>query len=349
MNYADEINSLRNRIAEIKKFASKEWVASKTEAAWSRLIGPDGDFADWATMIVSMPDLIGHGVTITIKKGTTLTEVCNIENKHGLNSDAFIKVQAEKYFPTSGNIPTATGGDATHLIDAGQSWVPDEFIDCWAFIVDGTGTNNGYVKITGNDATSLTVAGWTTQPDNTSRYIIVGALIDCGGTTYYGFNVFGNTCIIELWGIGVDDADLYGINIRNCFRIGNIRYCGIYGSDRAGIFSETTFYLRLNQSGIVNNNTDNEATMGGIVVNGAQYAVIRRSGISDNNQRGIYIARMSFASVDDNFGDNNGDWGTYAEDGGQARMSGVECSGGLGNHSDPGTAGAASSDQAVAY
>jgi len=66
---------------------------------------------------------------------------------------------------------TATAGAATTITDTGQTWTVDLYIGYWVHIVSGTGS--GQVRIiTDNDATSLTVATWTTNPDNTSIYEI---------------------------------------------------------------------------------------------------------------------------------------------------------------------------------
>jgi hypothetical protein len=128
-----------------------ETKSSKTTAAWSKSIGSGGDYATWAAMIADMPDLIAHEVTVTIKAGTTLTETCDLKNKYGLTSAAKITIQAEKYFPTSGVIPTADSATATTLRDAALATAAlgdDYFNGCWVFIVDGTGTDNGFVPIT---------------------------------------------------------------------------------------------------------------------------------------------------------------------------------------------------------
>ena len=66
---------------------------------------------------------------------------------------------------------TATSGAATTLTDSGKSWTTDAFIDQYVKIIAGTGS--GQVrKITDNDGTSITVAAWDTNPDNTSEYEI---------------------------------------------------------------------------------------------------------------------------------------------------------------------------------
>lgn len=327
-------------------------VPTVTTAAWSKSIGSGGDYATWAAMIADMSDLIAHIVTITIKAGTTLTETCDLRNKHGLTSTATIVVQAEKYFPTSGELPTADSATATTLRDAALATAAlgnDYFNGCWVLVVDGTGTDNGFVLITDYiDATGdVVVASWPgTQPDNTSRYLIVGALID-GGAVRRCLDVRYNTCGISLYGIGVYDSDDYGIYAEHSFYILGY-YNGVYQCSSAGLYFHTTnFNFRYN--GIVKCNTANQDYNGGITVEIGSSGRLYYSGISDNNQRGIYVLHGSFAYPYNNFGDANGLWGIYSQYSGQVRILGTECSGSSGNHSDPGTAGTANADQASAY
>lgn len=320
-----------------------------TGAAWSKTIGATGDYATWAAMIAEMPDMIAHATTVEIELGTTLTEVCDIRNKHGLVGAAIINVQAEDYFPQAGAIPTATGGTGTTLVDVGQAWAIDRWIDCWAFIVDGTGTDNGFVKITDSDGTSITVAAWPgAQPDNTSRYLIVGALIEGGGAINNGLQFYNNSVPIVLRGIGINDHNEEALRLERNYHL-EAEYCGIYGADRDGIYLAYNIFVEYQYLGVVNCNTDNNANSAGILVISTANARIWYSGLSDNNRRGILVREGAFAFVFDCFGDLNGQWGTYAEYSGQARVGGGECSGAGGNHSDPGTAGAAASDQAAVY
>lgn len=66
---------------------------------------------------------------------------------------------------------TATSSTATTLVDSGQSWTVDEYIGYAVYVYAGTGI--GQIReITDNDATSLTVATWSTNPDATSKYYI---------------------------------------------------------------------------------------------------------------------------------------------------------------------------------
>jgi len=323
-------------------------LSNKTTGAWSKTIGSGGDYATWADMIADMPDLIAHAVTVTIKKGTTLTEICELMNKNGLTNDAQITIQAEEYFPQSGALPTASSATATTLVDSSQSWAIDRFIDCWILIVDGTGTDNGFVKITDSDATSITVASWPgTQPDNTSRYLIVGALIDGGGVRIYGTFLENNSLNIRFYGLGVKDSSGLGFSENFCNYIRRL-YCGVYNCTNEGIYSKLVIFNENFYCGIVKNNTGNAASRAGITSWHSSMLDVRGCGISDNNQYGIYVLGGETISVN-NFGDGNGNWGLYAKVSGQARILGTECSGSSGNHSDPGTAGTAGEDQASTY
>jgi len=327
-------------------------LATKTTGAWDKSIGAGGDYADWATMIAAMPDTIKHSSTITIKAATTLTEDCNIYNKHGI-VEATLIITAEKYFPTSGVIPTADSATATTLRDAALAAAAlgdDYFNGCWIKINHGTGTDNGYVLITDYvDATGdVVVAAWPgTQPDNTSRYLIFGALIDAGSESF-GFNIRNNTIAIYLYGIGIKDSDDWGFYIQNNIYT-SLNYCGAYNCDRDGIACLGNLTSYNYYCGVVNCNTDNNASSGGIYAGFSNSVYVYKCGISDNLQRGVLGETTTYIYASNNFGDLNGNWGIYVQNGAQANIVGVECSGAAGNHSDPGTAGNANADQAAAY
>jgi hypothetical protein len=68
---------------------------------------------------------------------------------------------------------TATSATATTLVNSAKTWTPSQWINSQIRIVSGTGA--GQIRtITANDATSVTVATWTTTPDATSVYSIEG-------------------------------------------------------------------------------------------------------------------------------------------------------------------------------
>lgn len=159
-------------------------LASKTTAAWTKSIGSGGDYADWATMIADMPDLIAHNVTVIIETGTTLTEVCSIRNKVGIASGVSLKVKAEKYYPGNGTIPTADSATATTLRDAAlaaEAYGDDYFNGCWVLICDVGTDNVTGVTIGGAGAGEFKVAG-----DLTARYLAADVLIVKGSTNNDG-------------------------------------------------------------------------------------------------------------------------------------------------------------------
>jgi len=308
------------------------WASTKTTAAWSKSIGGGGDYADWATMIAAMPDLIAHAVTVTIETGTTLTEICNLKNKHGLTVSAAITIQAEKYYPTASVIPTADSATATTLRDAelaAAAFGNDYFNGCWILIVAGTGSDdNGHVLITDYiDATGdVVVAAWPgTEPDNTSRYIILGAMIDGGSARSKGFDIINNTVPIYLRGIGIKDTTDTGITARYLFFL-DAYYIGIYETPAEGFNLRNVSYARLRRCGFVKCGTQ------GVDITACSYVGLVENGISDNVAYGVTVRQAGFCSVTNNFGDNNGTWGTYLYRSGHAVFVGTECSGSSGNH-----------------
>ena len=327
-------------------------LSTKTTAAWSKTIGATGNYATWAAMIADMPDLIAHAVTVTIETGTHLTEECLLDNKSGLTSAAAIQIKAAKYYPTTygATIPTADSATATTLRDTSVFTVADYYNDCWVVIVNGTGTDNGPVQITDTDGVNgdIIVASWPgTQPDNTSEYIICGAHIDAESTRWNAFASSGCSVPVTLIGICFSTAQGTGgcISLKgNSF---TLSYCVAYGGKYIGLASSASeTYVKV--CGIIGNNTTNYSLFGGVFAS-AGYFEAAYSRISDNLRRGVMITYGANANITLNAGDNNGLWGTECKYGGQADCAGAECSGSSGNHSDTGTAGSNSADQASAY
>lgn len=319
-----------------------EWIAgvvpgdfpTQTTGVWNKTIGATGDYADWATMIADMPDLIAHAVTITIQTGTTLTESCNLKNKVGIDDGAEITIQAEESFPQDwSQLPTATSATATTLVDTGQTWDIDRFIDCWVLIVDGTGTDNGYVQITDSDATSITVASWPgTQPDNTSRYLIVGAIIDGEGTRTNGLDFSTNTPNIFVEGIGLYDGDYQNAQVHSCKSVA-FKFVGSYTTTTSAItFMYNTDFIVWG-CGIVNSNTTDNGASSGLKITSGESGAVYYCGFSDNKNVGILAQNMtSIVTISNCFGDGNGDWGTEILGLTPTIFSGTECSGSLGDH-----------------
>lgn len=91
----------------------------------------------------------------------------------------------------------ATSATATTIVNSGKSWTADQWINYQVRIVSGLGV--GQIRnITDNDGTSLTVSGWTTQPDSTSVYLIESNedniyLAGNNAVTMYKYSIAGNT------------------------------------------------------------------------------------------------------------------------------------------------------------
>lgn len=302
--------------------------------AISITVGSGGDYATFAEAIASVPDMIADDVTITILDGTTLTEEVNVSNKHGLIANKEITITAETYYPnTPSTQPTADSATATTLRDTSVFTIDDQYNDCWVLIVDGTGTDNGFVQITDTIASSgdIVVSSWSgTQPDNTSKYMIVGALVDCQGTQQYGVNLLANTVITRVYGIGVKDADEYGIQVQRCIE-GDIYYSASYGSDRSGINVAASNNSNIWNCASVNCNTDNNAGNAGIRNNSAVVAYILNCALSDNNQYGILTRFGGYTLAQNNIGDNNGTYGIYASSSGFYTYSGTTPTGSSGS------------------
>jgi len=73
---------------------------------------------------------------------------------------------------TESDSGTASSGTATTIVDSSKTWTPDAYIGKCVIIKTGNGAGQ-IRKITDNDATSLTVAAWVTEPILASTYVIV--------------------------------------------------------------------------------------------------------------------------------------------------------------------------------
>jgi hypothetical protein len=92
-------------------------------------------------------------------------------------SDAFYIVDSKDDNTTAsvmyinGDRGKATSATSTTLTDSARSWTTDRWVGAWVRITKGTGSGQSR-QITANTATQLTVATWTTNPDNTSEFVI---------------------------------------------------------------------------------------------------------------------------------------------------------------------------------
>ena len=97
----------------------------------------------------------------------------------------------------SGDSGVATAGGAASLTDSSKSWTVDEWIGGTVYIISGTGYGQERT-ITDSDATSVTVAAWTTNPDTTSFYRLAylqggDVIVDIANSSnnYGGFKITG--------------------------------------------------------------------------------------------------------------------------------------------------------------
>jgi hypothetical protein len=87
----------------------------------------------------------------------------------GMNEGDVIGLNDDGSLPEAGIVDSAT---ATSLTDDSKAWTPDGLIGKYVVLTDGTGTGQ-IRKITDNDAHSLTVFTWTTNPVATTPFRIV--------------------------------------------------------------------------------------------------------------------------------------------------------------------------------
>lgn len=105
---------------------------------------------------------------------TTIISDAVIEQAIEFAEDEIDRLTYSTYYPVIDK-GTATTVSTTSLTDSSKTgataWVEDEYIGYAIYIYSGTG--KGQIReITANTTNSVTVATWTTTPDNTSKYII---------------------------------------------------------------------------------------------------------------------------------------------------------------------------------
>ena len=309
-------------------------VARRTTAALNYTIGSGGDYATIEAAVVDLPDFIDHVVTLTIKKGTAITTDPDLSNLRGVG---FLLIVPEIYLPKPPvySIPTADSAGTIYLQDTSIFTVDDTYNDCWIFIVNGTGINNGFVKITDTVASTgrIMVAAWPgTQPDGTSKYIIVGALFgDSGGAN--GLTLTNIDINVFLYGIGFAGGSYAGIYADHIKYL-SLYWCGFYGLPYDGVYVDRSQLAYFFYCGFVGNNSENDAYNAGIHILNCQLVAIGYNYIQGNLRQGIFLEENTYAEIDANVGTNNGTWGTYAIDGSVARHSGTKCSGSSGNYSN---------------
>ena len=116
------------------------------------------------------------GTTAASHDQDTVVQLCYV--KESINVWEIIEDILVNEVDFTEDTGTASSGTPTTLVDNTKAWVPDAFIVANVVIYEGTGAGQAR-EITDNDATSVTVATWDTDPDATSKYYI--AFIDVVG------------------------------------------------------------------------------------------------------------------------------------------------------------------------
>jgi hypothetical protein len=111
----------------------------------------------------------GKGQYVKILSNTSTVLTFETAITSGDNTSVYQITKGKPAF-ASGVATSATG---TTLVNSGKAWTVDQWINYQVRIVEGTGRGQRRT-ITDSDATSLTVAAWSVNPDSTSVYAIEG-------------------------------------------------------------------------------------------------------------------------------------------------------------------------------
>jgi hypothetical protein len=165
------------------------------------------------TLVAARKIASNTATTITVS-GSSITTPTNGQSRYiiaeprGFGAMCTTKIAAENSFGW------ATSGSATTLVDSTKNWRNNQWINCRVRVICGTGEGNESV-ITGNTATTLTVASWgVATPDSTSKYEILDSfgVVTTGGSAVttitdanknYGTNALAGKRIRITAGAGI--------------------------------------------------------------------------------------------------------------------------------------------------
>ena len=151
------------------------------------------DTDEFKKHIVRITGGTGLGQVRYITGNTEQTFTVNTAFSPQLDSTSTYVIEGGEIYSTG----LATSGGATTITDTGKAWGTNQWTNYQVRIVGGTGIGQTRV-IASNTATALTVSAWTTQPDNTSYYVIEGNedkiyLLGNGAVTMYAYTISSNT------------------------------------------------------------------------------------------------------------------------------------------------------------
>lgn len=134
--------------------------------------------------------------TLTVGAVTAITAATNGTSRYTIAEPSGFGAMQTNKIATKGRAGWATSGTATTLVDSTKNWNNGQWTNCRVRVMSGTGVGNESV-ITGNSATSLTVASWANAtPDATSKYEIMDSF---GVVTTAGSGVFTVTDANKNW------------------------------------------------------------------------------------------------------------------------------------------------------
>jgi hypothetical protein len=123
--------------------------------------------------------------TLTVGAVTAITAATNGTSRYTIAEPSGFGAMQTNRIATKGRAGWATSGSATTLVDSTKNWSNGQWTNCRVRVMSGTGVGNESV-ITGNSATSLTVASWANAtPDATSKYEIMDSfgVVTTGGAS----------------------------------------------------------------------------------------------------------------------------------------------------------------------
>jgi len=180
------------------------------------VVGGDGDGSSWANAFSTLQDAIDDVLPIVDNVTVTIYAVGEFDEGDGYDvptavvkkvclGAGLIVIRADDYVSNT----TATGGSGTTLTFSG-TYDDDYWNDCYVTIFQNTGANQTR-KITDSSSsggtTTLTVAAWSTNPDNTSKFSIAGrAKITRGASDQsYAIYVYGGNTSANVYGFAMED------------------------------------------------------------------------------------------------------------------------------------------------
>jgi hypothetical protein len=198
----------------------------------------------------------------------------------------------------SGTVTSATG---TTLDCTGKGWTSGQWVNYQVRITGGLGIGQIRV-ITANDADTLTVATWTTNPDSTSTFVIEGDdnaiyIMGNNAVTLYKNSISGNTTTTVTVSAARAGAPVAGMSADF------VSVTGIYNWNNITNIKDGRYIYSLRGTGAIMDVYD-IATLAWLPTTGVNYPANTTFAAGDStfhNGRYIYIAKEGSATVPQRF------------------------------------------------